>query len=135
MRKPSQPRDAGGLGREVAARLRVQAERERRIAEIERHFAARGLRAGVHDQVIASHHGGQPAAHLLDQRVTGMMTQAVIDDLEAVQVDEHDREPAAGPAVPFDRLFQPIQKRLLSSMPPGTSRATCVKQTSWERGS
>jgi hypothetical protein len=47
MRKPSQPRDAGGLGREVAARLRVQAERERRIAEIERHFAARGLRAGV----------------------------------------------------------------------------------------
>jgi hypothetical protein len=47
MRKPPPTRGAGGLGRELAARLRVEAERERRIAEIVREHAARGLRADV----------------------------------------------------------------------------------------
>jgi hypothetical protein len=47
MRRAPPTRGAGGLGRETAARLRVQAARERRIAEIERDYAARGLRADV----------------------------------------------------------------------------------------
>ena len=47
MTKQTRTQGAGGLGREIAARLRVQAERERRIAEIERDFATRGLRADV----------------------------------------------------------------------------------------
>ncbi len=37
--------------------------------------------------------GGKPCGHDAQQFVAGMVTQAVVDVLEAVQVDEHQREP------------------------------------------
>ena len=46
-------------------------------------------------QVARAHAVGQAARHLAQQRVAGDVAEAVVDDLEAVEVEEHHREARA----------------------------------------
>ena len=49
------------------------------------------------DGVVATDRGGEPSAHRDEQLVAGVVAEAVVDDLEAVEVEEEHRH--HGPAV------------------------------------
>src|SRR5512139_3880697 len=51
-----------------------------------------------------------PARHAAKQIVTCIVTEAVIDELESVQVEVEHRAPSAVPAGPLDRMSQPQRK-------------------------
>jgi hypothetical protein len=67
-------------------------------------------------RVGRSHHHSQPVRHLAQHRVAGSVAEAVVDRLEAVEVDEQQREPRGHEArraleAAFDprhRLAQPV---------------------------
>jgi hypothetical protein len=48
--------------------------------------------AEARDGVVGPHRHPQPAGGLCQQHVAGGVAQRVVDDLEAVEVDEHDRD-------------------------------------------
>jgi hypothetical protein len=52
---------------------------------------AHGLQRAFHHLVGVAHAGAQPARHLHQQFVAGAVAQRVVDDLEAVQVDQQQR--------------------------------------------
>lgn len=43
---------------------------------------------GARDEVLLAHAAGKPRRGLAQQRVTGAVAQRVVDDLEAVQVEQ-----------------------------------------------
>ena len=57
---------------------------------------------------VARRSSFEPARDLLDQLVAGRMAVGVVDVLEAVEVEEHHREPAAGAADPAELLVEPL---------------------------
>ncbi len=46
------------------------------------------------DRVVATDRGGEPSAHRDEQLVAGVVAEAVVDDLEAVEVEEEHRHHA-----------------------------------------
>ena len=55
--------------------------------------------------------GGQALGHHAQQFVAGVVAQAVVDVLEAVQVHEHQREARAARAGDAHRLLQPLAQQ------------------------
>ena len=62
------------------------------VFEQHREFVA----AEARHQVARPHAVGQPACHLAQQQVAGDVAQTVVDELEAVEVEEHHREALRG---------------------------------------
>ena len=63
-----------------------------RLAEDHHKFIA----ADARHRVDASYHAHQPAGDVLQQFIAGAVTQGIIDDFEAVQIEHAHREPLAG---------------------------------------
>ena len=65
--------------------------------------AAHRLQRALHHLVGWRTHGAQPARHLHQQFVAGAVAQRVVDDLEAVQVDQQQRHLVAEAARVLER--------------------------------
>ena len=53
----------------------------------------------------------QALGHALEQRVADVVPEAVVDDLEAVEVEEHDRHQAVDALGVNHRLFQAFEQQ------------------------
>lgn len=63
------------------------------------------------DRVGGAHRPLDPAADLTQQDVAGRMAEAVVDQLEPVDVEEQDRERRTGPLHPLDRHEEVVQEQ------------------------
>lgn len=88
--------DLGRHGRGARARIDV--------AEQHQEFVA----TGAGDDILEAHRAGQAPAHLGKQQIARRMTQGVIDDLEAVEIDGEDRKAAVTPLRPADFLAEAL---------------------------
>ena len=92
---------------EDAARQRVGIERRAQpgLDDGELVAAEAGERVGPAKQLL------EPARHELDQLVAGLVAIGVVDVLEAVEVEEHHREPAAGALDAGKLLVEPFPEQ------------------------
>ena len=51
--------------------------------------------AQARDRVAFAHAALEPIRHRAQQLVADVMAEAVVDELETIEIDEHDREPRA----------------------------------------
>ena len=60
---------------------------------------------------LGRRHSLEPAGHRAQQRVARRVPEAVVDGLEVVEVDEHDRDPRAGAAAAQAGLVEPVHEQ------------------------
>ena len=80
-----------------------------------------------HDELVAAEAGdgvarrarsrAEPAGHLDEQLVAGGVAERVVDDLEAVEVDEEDDDVFASAVGPGERLAQPVEQERAVGQP------------------
>jgi hypothetical protein len=79
------------------------------LADVMRHQQDQEfIAAQTRHQVAATHRPAQPARHLHQQGVTGGMAQGVVDVLEVIQVDEHQRRLQPGAADAVNRFREAV---------------------------
>src|SRR5262249_35830710 len=70
---------------------------------------AKAARTG--DGIFATHARSQTLPELTDERVTSVMSHAVVNDLQIIEIEKQDRGLALGVASPLrDRLLQPVHE-------------------------
>ena len=115
-------RDADAGGDEQLVPFEMQRLRDR-VKQLLRDERRVGLRLDVRDQhgefvaahardgVLLAQHGAQPRADDLQQLVAEGVAEGVVDDLEAVEIEEHHRHGMLGAAGVGERHRQPVAEQ------------------------
>ena len=100
---------------------------------VRRHLVAQHGEGGVAqagDRVRRAHHGPQALAGQAQERVARRVAEGVVDELEAVQRDAEDGEPAAGAGQAREGVVEAVgQQRAV-----GQARDDVVHRAAGERG-
>ena len=87
--------------------------------------------AEARDQVAVAHGAAQPVRDLDQQPVAGLVAEAVVDDLEVVEVEEEDGDALAASAAPRSAARNAARSgRPVSASNPGAAWKTSADKTS-----
>jgi hypothetical protein len=103
-------RDVGDLERALERRPQAQAGRARRGLVAGRQHDGELVAAQARQRVVGAQQLGEPRPDLLQDLVAGVMAQGVVEFLEAVEVDQQERELAAVLARGTDRSMESLHE-------------------------